>query len=54
MYRRIEELFPEKISGKILSVSELGDMSFLVNRSKSGITETSYPEVNMQNLPFKN
>ncbi len=54
MYRRISELFPEKIRGRILSISELGDISFLVDSKKSEITETHYPEVNMQKLPFKN
>ncbi len=52
MYRRLGALFPKGISGKILSVSEVGDMSFLIDRAKSEITETSYPEIDMQKLPF--
>jgi len=52
MYRRLGELFQKKISGKILSISELGDMSFLVDLSKSDVIEAYYPEFDMQKLPF--
>lgn len=52
MYKRIARTFPEKIKGKILSISELGDMTFLVDTKNSEITEAMYPEYDMQKLPF--
>lgn len=52
MYKRIAQIFPEQIKGKILSISELGDMSFLVDKKNSEILEAMYPEYDMQKLPF--
>jgi len=53
MYKRIANAFPDKIHGKILSISELGDLDFLIDKTKSEIIETTYPEYDMQNLPFQ-
>ena len=52
MYRRIAAALPNKINGKILSISELGEIGFFVDNERSKITETSYPDVDMQRLPY--
>lgn len=52
MYRRIQEALPHKIHGKILSISELGDIGVVVDKAQSVVTETHYPEVDMQRLPY--
>ena len=41
MYRRIAAALPNKISGKILSISELGEIRFVVDKERSEVTETS-------------
>lgn len=52
MYKRIEKGLPGRIAGKVLSISGLEDMRHLLNESHCEITEASYPEVDMQCLPY--
>lgn len=54
MYNRIASVFPAegRIKGRVLSISELGDLSFVVDHSSSEVVETRYPAVDMQALPF--
>lgn len=49
MYNKLAKLFPNGIEGNVLSISELGDLSFIVN---GNVTEVFYPEYDMQNLNF--
>jgi len=53
MYKRIASAFENPISGKILGISELDDIGFLIDKNRSEITTTTYPEIDMQNLPFE-
>ncbi|MDP3956698.1 MAG: methyltransferase domain-containing protein [bacterium] len=52
MYRRIAEILPQGVSGKILSIGQLGEIGFVVNKTRSEIIETHYPDIDMQNLPY--
>lgn len=54
MYKRISETIPptHRIKGRVLSISELGDLSFVVDLDASEVIETRYPAVDMQALPF--
>lgn len=52
MCRRIKECFNEPIRGKILGISGIKKFYHLIDLDNSRITETEYPDVDMQNLPF--
>jgi len=58
MYKKIEKalksasLFP--LQGEVLGVSGIDDFQDLVEGKNTQITETSWPEVNILNLPFPN
>lgn len=52
MYKRIcEAVYP--IKGKILGISGIDYFQPMIAKDCSKIVETSYPEVDMQNLPFE-
>jgi len=53
MYKKIGEYFKEPIKGKILGISGIENFHFLINMENSELTEVEYPEVDMQNLPYK-
>jgi len=51
MYRRLRQCFPQGISGKVLAISGIGNFApFLAEPAE--VTETSYPEVDMMDLPY--
>jgi SAM-dependent methyltransferase len=52
MYKRIAQCFGEPIKGKILGVSGISNFHSLIDAGNADIIETSYPDVDMQNLPF--
>jgi len=53
MYKRIGEYFKEPIKGKILGISGIKNFYYLIDIKNSELTEVNYPEVNMQNLPYR-
>ncbi len=52
MYRRIAKALPNKIGGKILSIGDLDELGFMVDKTRSETIETSYPDVDIQRLPY--
>lgn len=52
MYKRIGEAFPKRLQGKILGISSLENLSFVIDEKYSEVILTEYPEVDIQNLPF--
>lgn len=53
MYKRINECLKEPIGGAILSISGIKDFYPFMNMKDTELTEIDYPEVDMQNLPYK-
>jgi ubiquinone/menaquinone biosynthesis C-methylase UbiE len=51
MYKRIKEQFPEKMKGKILCISGAEGLKDLIHEDAE-VTNTSYPEIDFQNMPF--
>jgi SAM-dependent methyltransferase len=54
MYKRIEKCIPSPIHGRILGISGIRNFYPLIDRRMAEITEVSYPEVDMQALPYDN
>lgn len=52
MYNQLQKCFPNKIKGKILGISELDGLSFLIH-PESDVIETHYPEADIQRLPYE-
>ncbi|MEW6608098.1 MAG: class I SAM-dependent methyltransferase [bacterium] len=52
MYKRISECLKEPIRGKILGISSITNFYPLIDKERSEIIVTEYPEIDMQNLPF--
>jgi len=52
MYKRIGECFGQPIKGKVLGVSGIDNFKFLISND-SDVLNVQYPEVDMQNLPYK-
>lgn len=52
MYKRIKAAFEKPICGKILGITSIKHFYFMIDMANSEITETTYPEVDMQKLPF--
>ena len=52
MYNRIFQCFTQPLRGKILGVSGISNFYSLFDAKNSEITDTSYPDVDLQNLPF--
>ncbi|MFC1675665.1 class I SAM-dependent methyltransferase [Planctomycetota bacterium] len=52
MYKSIRKELHGSLSGKILDVSSSGSFTSMIDADNSEVTETSYPEVDMQSLPF--
>jgi SAM-dependent methyltransferase len=52
MYRRINEILNEPLDGKILGISGIGAFRPLISE-QAEVLDVHYPEVDMQNLPFK-
>jgi|APSaa5957512535_1039671.scaffolds.fasta_scaffold05898_6 SAM-dependent methyltransferase len=53
MYQDIEKNLRKPMSGKILAISSPEGFSEMIDLKNSEITETSFPEVDCQNLPFE-
>lgn len=57
MYKRVEECLTENnylpMKGEILGISGIKNFYSLINMEESKLTETIYPDVDMQDLPFK-
>ncbi len=57
MYKRIRECLEENnclpIRGKILGISGIKNFYSLIDMKNTELVETEYPQVDMQNLPFK-
>ena len=57
MYKRIKECFKENDSfpmkGKILGISGINNFYPLLDMKNVELTEVDYPEVDMQNLPYR-
>ncbi len=53
MYKSIKKYFNNPISGKVLGVSGISSFYPIIDMRNSKITEISYPEIDMQNLPYK-
>jgi len=53
MYRRIQECFKEPIKGDILGISAVDGLYPIIDLKNSNLLVTSYPEVDFQNLCFK-
>ncbi len=54
MYKRISEYSKEPMKGKILGISGIRNFYPFINMKDAELTELDYPEINMQNLPYKN
>lgn len=54
MYKRIGHCLEGLMKGRILGISGVEFISHLIDKEQSEVIITDYPEVNMQNLPFKN
>ncbi len=52
MYNRIRECFSSPMEGRILGISGIENFYPLINRQIAETTEVSYPEIDMQNLPY--
>jgi len=52
MYRTISEHFPEGMTGKILGISGIEGFHPLIDMHRCEVTETAYPAVDMQQLPY--
>lgn len=52
MYQRIKEQFPKKLKGKILCISGAEGLKDLIHE-KAEVTNTSYPEIDFQDMPFE-
>ena len=52
MYKQITKCFKTPISGKILGISGIEDIKFIIDQKNSEITLVDYPQVDMQRLPF--
>lgn len=56
MYNRIRTILKNNnllpIRGKILGISGIKNFNPFIDRKKSEVIETNYPEVNMQDLPY--
>ncbi len=53
MYMSIKQCISKPIRGRILGISGLKNFIPLIDDKNSEITDTLYPEVDFQNLPFK-
>jgi SAM-dependent methyltransferase len=53
MYKEISASLEKPISGKILAISSPEGFLDMIDLGNSEITETSFPKVNCQDLPFK-
>jgi SAM-dependent methyltransferase len=51
-YRRIGEAIQHRLLGRILGISGIANFQTWIDREKSEIVEVSFPQVDMQNLPF--
>ncbi|SFV87489.1 similar to Methylase involved in ubiquinone/menaquinone biosynthesis [hydrothermal vent metagenome] len=52
MYQNIKKKLPNPISGRILAISDIEGFVEMIDFDNSEIIETSFPEVDCQNLPF--
>ncbi len=53
MYKKISEYFKKPMKGKILGISGIKNFYPLMNMKDVELNEVDYPEVDMQNLPYK-
>ena len=53
MYKRISQYFKEPMKGKILGISGINNFYPLIDMKNTELTEVEYPNVDMQELPFK-
>ncbi len=53
MYNKISEYLKESVKGKILGISGIKNFYPFINIKDVELTEVDYPEVDMQNLPYK-
>ncbi len=53
MYKKISEYFNEPMKGKILGISGIKNFFPFIDIESAELTEVDYPEVDMQNLPYK-
>ena len=53
MYKKISEYFKEPVKGEILGISGIKNFYSFINIKDAELTEVDYPEVDMQNLPYK-
>lgn len=54
MYQSIRGKLTRRLSGKILGISGIKNFYPMINLNKSQLKEVSYPQVDMQKLPYKN
>ncbi len=52
MYKKIRGHFNQPMRGKILGISGIDNFDSLISRN-SVVINTHYPEVDMQNLPYR-
>ncbi len=52
MYKKLREFFKEPMDGKILGISGIGNFRPLISKT-ADVLGVQYPEVDMQNLPYK-
>ncbi len=52
MYKRIADCLKEPISGRILGISGIDDLKFIIDHKKSTVIDAHYPEFDMECLPF--
>jgi len=53
MYKRIGEYFEEPLKGRILGISGIKNFYPFISMKEAELTEVDYPEIDMQNLPYK-
>jgi SAM-dependent methyltransferase len=52
MYRQIASALPRPLAGRILGISGIENFYSIIDRARSELVETSFPQVDMQSLPF--
>jgi len=52
MYKKLRQFFKEPMNGKILGISGIENFRSLISKT-ADVLDVQYPEVDMQNLPYK-
>ena len=53
MYNNIQHNLKTPLTGKILDISGTGTLDSMIDVPNSDITQTTYPDVDMQSMPFE-